>query len=361
MSILNNVNRELVNLNPKKSKVILISHKEDIDGIVSAALLYSNLRQKGYEYDQIDIHLVDYTSLITFFETNIEELKNHTLYIADMGINEKLYALLLQLPLIDTLSEGIYRYYYDHHVINRDAVEIRQEIRKRFHVYENPSLNGLPLKCCTAEIIYTSLIYNDPHYQCLCEYAHIADFKKEGDGEHIKKANELKMFITYYQDTNSRLVDLLLSMQTIENWKSYYKLFVHDTEKIITWYTMQYKQVEKNLIHINGDSHTILISMADLKSEDIVYHMMKKVPGYDIYLGFSRRNNYANIQTGLNIAHIIASHFGGGGHPERAGFKIPDEIQNYINNRKFSYILESDFIKQIKFYLKEYLVMLAQK
>lgn len=350
------IDRELVSLDPKESKVILISHKEDIDGIVSAALLYSNLKQKGYEHGQINIHLVDYTSLITFIEANIEKLKNHTLYLADIGVNEKLYKLLLQLPAVDTLPEGVYRYYYDHHVITGDAFEVRQEIEKRFHVYKNPSLDESALKCCTAEVIYKSLIYSDPHYQRLCKYAHIADFKKEGDGELIKKANELKMFITYYQDTNSRLVDLLLGMQTTETWKNYQKSFVHNTEKITTWYTIQYEQVEKNLIRINGDSYTILLSIADLKAEDIIYYLMKKMPGYDIYLGFSRRNNYANIQTGLNIAHIIASHFGGGGHPGRAGFKIPDEIQNYIDNRKFSYILESDFMKQVKLILSGFIL-----
>lgn len=116
---------------------------------------------------------------------------------------------------------------------------------------------------------------------------------------------------------------------------------------------MQHEQVKKNLIRINSDLHTIIISIADLKSEDIVNYLMKNAPGNDLYIGFSKRNNYANIQTGLNIAHIIASHFGGGGHPERAGFKIPDEIQNYIDNKQFSYILESFFIRQLKIILSD--------
>jgi len=152
---------------------------------------------------------------------------------------------------------------------------------------------------------------------------------------------------------NSKLVDLLIGMQTPETWESYLKSFVHNSEEIIAWVAIQHEQVEKNFVRINSDLHTIIISIADLKSEDIVDYLMKNAPGYDIYIGFSRRNNYSNIQTDLNIAHIIASHFGGGGHPERAGFKIPDEIKNYIDNKQFSYILESFFINQLKIIISE--------
>lgn len=338
---------------PNKSKVFLISHKEDIDGIVSAALLYADLRKKGYKYDEIDIHLIDYTSIINFFGTNIEELKNHTLYLSDIGINKRLYELLLQFSPIETLPEGVYRYYYDHHAINNDAFEIQQELKKRFHVYKNPYFDQLPLNYCTAEIIYKSLKYNDSHFKSLCEYAHIGDFKQEGYGEQIRLANELKMFIAYYQHMNSKLVDLVLGMQTTETWKSYQRSFIYSMGEIASWFNIQYEQVKNNIIRINGGLYTIIISIADLKSEDIVYYLMKNHPGYDIYCGFSRRNNYANIQTGLNIAHILASHFGGGGHPNRAGFKIPDEIQNYIDNKQFHHIIKSVFIKQLKIILSE--------
>lgn len=343
----------LQNLNPKKTKAVLITHKEDIDGMVSAALLYSDLRKNGYEHGQIDICLIDYTSIIALFENNMEKLKNHTLYLADIGMNERLYKLLLQLPPIASLPEEIHRYYYDHHAINGDISEIRREIEKRFHVYKNPALDQFTVKCCTAEVIYSSLEYNNPHYKCLCEYAHMGDFNKEGNGEQIKLVIELSMFITYYQHTDSRLADLLVSMQKPETWESYLKSFVHNAEEISTWVAIQHEEIEKNLIRINGGFRTILISVADLKSEDIVYYLKKSVPGYDIYLGFSKRNNYANIQTGLSIAHIIASYFGGGGHHRRAGFKIPDEIQNYIDDRRFSHIVESAFIKQLKLILSE--------
>lgn len=338
---------------PNKSKVFLISHKEDIDGIVSAALLYSDLRKKGYEYDEIDIHLIDYTSIINFIEINIEELSSHTIYLSDIGINKRLYHLLLQFSPIETLPEGVYRYYYDHHAISNDVFEIKQELKKRFHVYKNSYFDQSLINYCTAEIIYDSLKYDDSHFKSLCEYAHIGDFKQEGYGGHIKLANELKMFISYYQNMNSKLVDLVLGMQTTETWKSYQESFTHSIGEINAWFKIQYEQVKNNIIRINGDSHTIIISIADLKAEDIVYYLMKNYPGYDIYCGFSRRNNYANIQTGLNIAHIIASHFGGGGHPNRAGFKIPDEIQNYIDNEQFHYIIKSLFIEQLKLILSE--------
>lgn len=105
--------------------------------------------------------------------------------MADIGINEEIYKLILRSPPIDSLPEGVYRYYYDHHAITGDAFKIIREIEKRFHVYKNPSLDQLPINCCTAEVIYFSLMYNDPHFQCLCEYAHIGDFRKEEYGKNI--------------------------------------------------------------------------------------------------------------------------------------------------------------------------------
>lgn len=341
----------LQNSNSEKTRAILITHKEDIDGMVSAALLYSDLRKKGHS--QIDICLIDYTSIIALFENNMENLKNQTLYLADIGINEQLYELLLQLPPIASLPEGIHRYYFDHHVINGDISEMRCEIEKRFHVYKNPALDQFAVNCCTSEVIYSSLAYNNSHYKCLCEYAHMGDFNKEGNREQIKSVVELSMFITYYQHTDSRLADLLVSMQKPETWESYLKSFVHNAEEISIWVATNHEEIEKNLIRIKGGFRTILISVADLKSEDIVYYLKKSVPGYDIYLGFSKRNNYANIQTDLGVAHIIASYFRGGGHHGRAGFKIPDEIQIYINDRRFSHIVESVFIKQLKLILSE--------
>lgn len=337
----------------EEQKAILISHKEDIDGIVSAALLYSNLRKVGFKDDQIEIHLMDYTSVIEFLQTNVTKIQKHTLYLADIGINDQIYQLLLRFSPIESLPAGVCRYYYDHHTITGDSSEIYGEIKKRFNEYKNPFISQSVSKICTAEVIYHSLNYHNSYYYHLCEYAHIGDFSKGGDEKTAEIVEELRMFITYYQNMDARLKELILNMQKPETWENYFNSFVHNASEVTQWVVLQQNETKKNLICSKIGSLKIAMSFSDLKSEDIVGYLKKMVPEHDIYLGFSKRNNYVNIQTHTDIAHRIAAYFGGGGHPKRAGFKIPDEILDFIYNKQHIGIMESNFIKKLDWILSE--------
>ena len=332
---------------------IILSHKEDIDGIVSAALLFSYLQSKNNEQEGISVHLLDYTSLLAFFEANILQLKKCDFYLADLGLNEKFYQLLCQLPILDNFTQNHQRFYFDHHKIVGDISTIKIELEKRFSKYINSSLDYGKIKLCSAEVIYFNLNFEDSHFRLLCDYANIVDFKNQDDKEKTIMANVLNRYINYYQRNDAKLLKLVQAMQSKERFAIFKNTLVIESIEINKWYNLQYQIVENQSLKIVDDSCKIIISLAKLKSEEIVNYLTKKEPNYDLYIGFSQGNNYTNIQSKINVAHIIASGFGGGGHSKRAGFKIPFEIQAKINQNKFVDILSSSFINRIKSHLKE--------
>jgi single-stranded-DNA-specific exonuclease len=93
-----------------------ISHKEDVDGICSAALIKA-------AFDISKVILVDYANLISRLERVTAMLdKIEQLFICDLGLskkNEQKFAELLQ-RIVSTGAEVIY---IDHHDINKETLQ----------------------------------------------------------------------------------------------------------------------------------------------------------------------------------------------------------------------------------------------
>ncbi len=93
-----------------------ISHKEDVDGICSAALIKA-------AFDISKVILVDYANLIPRLEKVATMLdKIEQLFICDLGLskkNEQKFAELLQ-RIVSTGAEVIY---IDHHDINKETLQ----------------------------------------------------------------------------------------------------------------------------------------------------------------------------------------------------------------------------------------------
>ncbi len=96
---------------------VCISHKEDVDGICSAALVKA-------AFDISKIVLVDYANLISRLEKIAAMLDNsEQLFICDLGLskkNEQKFAELLQRIIVSTGAEVIY---IDHHDINKETLQ----------------------------------------------------------------------------------------------------------------------------------------------------------------------------------------------------------------------------------------------
>lgn len=102
-------------------KSICISHKEDVDGIVSAALLQNALKIRN-------IFLVDYPNLLNVLDYVITMcIRNKDItriFICDLGLNKKNQNIFLE-KLSTLRSRDIEIFYIDHHYLEP---EIKQKI-----------------------------------------------------------------------------------------------------------------------------------------------------------------------------------------------------------------------------------------
>lgn len=102
-------------------KSICISHKEDVDGIVSAALLQNALKVRN-------IFLVDYPNLLNSLDYTIsicqKQKKFTRVFICDVGLNKKNQNAFIE-KLRTLLLRNIEVIYIDHHYLE---IEIRREL-----------------------------------------------------------------------------------------------------------------------------------------------------------------------------------------------------------------------------------------
>jgi oligoribonuclease NrnB/cAMP/cGMP phosphodiesterase (DHH superfamily) len=100
--------------------VICISHKEDADGICSAAIVKA-------AFDASMVVLVDYANIIRKLEKVVtSEKKIEKLYVCDLGLSKKNEQKFVEL-LGKAVSEGADVTYIDHHDISK---EIMQALKK---------------------------------------------------------------------------------------------------------------------------------------------------------------------------------------------------------------------------------------
>ena len=106
--------------NYSRTKVICISHKEDADGISSAALI-----RQAFGGDAI---LVDYPGQMDALRQVVEDKKLKSLYICDLGLSKK-----TQDEFIDLLSilrkNKVSITYVDHHDIDPNVVKSLEKIK----------------------------------------------------------------------------------------------------------------------------------------------------------------------------------------------------------------------------------------
>jgi RecJ-like exonuclease len=102
------------------SRVICLSHREDVDGLSSAALIKAAFKAKS-------IILVDYSNLISNLQKLIESLSTSEsepifdrVFICDLGLSKKNEKNFIDI-LGKLISKGCKVTYIDHHDLNREA------------------------------------------------------------------------------------------------------------------------------------------------------------------------------------------------------------------------------------------------
>ena len=104
----------------KKTRLVCMSHKEDLDGLASAALV---VQATGSE-----IILVDYANSMNTLREVASDLTLKVLHICDLGLSKKNEAEFVE--IMTALRKRHVRVtYIDHHDINADVLEQLQDIK----------------------------------------------------------------------------------------------------------------------------------------------------------------------------------------------------------------------------------------
>ena len=104
----------------KKSKIVCVSHKEDADGISSAALI-----KQAFGGETI---LVDYPGMMDSMEPLRTDQKLKELYICDVGLNKKNESDFVEL-LTQLRKRSVKVAYIDHHDLDKKIIKQLEKIK----------------------------------------------------------------------------------------------------------------------------------------------------------------------------------------------------------------------------------------
>lgn len=346
----------------KNCATIIISHIEDLDGLVSAALVKCYLVQQKCSPSDISIHLTTYSNLPSLIRSYVGVSSSSALYILDLGLNHDVLSEFIRVSSKIKSFHDQTRIYFDHHKFPIFSEPIEDILNQNFNFVVNPygktsfskkisKAESETKRKCTAELIYDYFpVSKSPFWDRLVCYAHLMDFK-DGDGDEISQmAQKLNRYITFYQNEEKKLYELLNCMADPFTWEQFLQQLPIAMNFINKWYSDQYSVISQSLKKTSFHGYKIIASWADLRSGEITSYLQKLHPEVEIVLGLSVREKYLNIRTTRKFAHRIAELYGGGGHEDRAGFSLSTlwdaEVLNYSPNQPFPLSVLDDFLKR---------------
>src|SRR5215813_9010621 len=112
----------------KETKVICLSHKEDVDGLASSILITAAYKSV------ISVMLVDYANIlsklnqiINLTSANDGNGRRGTLYICDLGLNKKVEKKFVE-NIEKIIANGFKVTYIDHHDLSQDTCILLKKI-----------------------------------------------------------------------------------------------------------------------------------------------------------------------------------------------------------------------------------------
>ena len=326
-----------------KNQTIIISHMEDLDGLVSAALIKQYLIHQECDPSSINVQLTTYPKLPFLLHSYSQSMREKNLYILDLGINREVLAEIINFSATIPDQTEYFRCYIDHHQIPTSFVRsgdlnssptasITDILTQRFDLFINPSkTSSKRSRQCTAELIYDQFSsLQSPFWDQLVQFAHMTDFPKENFGLESPTAHQLNRYVTFYQHDVNRLYALLDCMIDPSSWAQFLKEMSVEMTRIDEWYANQYVLIQRSTTQFTLGDKMFIAAWADLRSGEITSDLQSLYPGTDFILGLSVREKYLNIRTPHKQASRIAAVYGGGGHEDRAGFKLPSHWEKYI-------------------------------
>ena len=316
-----------------RTKVICISHKEDNDGISSAALI-----RQAFGGDSI---LVDYPGQMEAFQQVVNDEKLKSLFICDLGLSKKTQDEFID--ILTTLRKNkISVTYIDHHDIDPNVVKALQKIKvKVIH-----DIN----ECTTVQIYnaYKSKLNDHASFVATC--AAITDYMEDRPlGSKLLQMYDRQFalisatVLTYNIVGRQREPDYLLYL--VEELSE--SKFPHDIPNTYEFAQIQVEKLSQMIAKVKKGMKTMSnlghMEILDAGASGAVNFVMG-LSGKDVGVAYKERVDHGiyavsvrgskNCKVHLGrIVNILATDLGGsgGGHDKACGAVVPKaKIKKFI-------------------------------
>ena len=318
----------------KKSKIVCVSHREDADGISSAALI-----KQAFGGETI---LTDYPGMMDDMEPlrSDEELKE--LYICDLGLNKKNESDFVEL-LTQLRKRRIKISYIDHHDLDKKIINQLKKIK--VNVVHDTN------ECASVQVYNTYKRKLNDHAAFVAACAAITDYMEDRPlGSKLLQIFDRQFALisatvmTYNIVGHQKEPDYLLYLvdelseskypHEIPNSFEFAQLQVEKLASIISKVKENMK-LKKNLGYMeitdSGASGAVNFVLG-LSGKDVGVAYKERVD-YGVYAVSVRGSKQCKIHLGRLINKITTDIGGsGGGHDKACGASIPkDKITKFIN------------------------------
>jgi RecJ-like exonuclease len=321
------------------SVIVCLSHREDVDGISSAALIKSAFKTKS-------VVLVDYANIITslqkFAESSSMENRIDKLFICDLGLSKKNEQKFTEI-VGKIISKGSKVTYIDHHDLSRETALTL----KKIGVVLVHSIDE-----CTSVLIYNKFKKKlKPSAAFFAAAGALTDYMENKpiassivsrfDKQFLMlEATVLSYIISSSQHDNEfllKIVDTLSGMKYPHEIEGGFSIAKKYAQKV----SEAAKKIEEsivktdNLAYVQGDlelSASTIVNFVLGSSEKPVAMVYKLKDDINSYVISIRGSKNCNLHLGRAV-NDIASDVGGsgGGHDRACGAVIPkNKLHEFI-------------------------------
>ena len=318
----------------KKSKIVCVSHREDADGISSAALI-----KQAFGGETI---LTDYPGMMDDMEPLRTDEKLKELYICDLGLNKKNESDFVEM-LTQLRKRRIKISYIDHHDLDKKIINQLKKIK--VNVVHDTN------ECASVQVYNTYKRKLNDHAAFVAACAAITDYMEDRPfGSKLLQIFDRQFALisatvmTYNIVGHQKEPDYLLYLvdelseskypHEIPNSFEFAQLQVEKLASIISKVKENMK-LKKNLGYMeitdSGASGAVNFVLG-LSGKDVGVAYKERVD-YGVYAVSVRGSKQCKIHLGRLINKITTDIGGsGGGHDKACGASIPkDKITKFIN------------------------------
>ncbi len=318
----------------KKSKIVCVSHREDADGISSAALI-----KQAFGGETI---LTDYPGMMDDMEPLRTDEKLKELYICDLGLNKKNESDFVEM-LTQLRKRRIKISYIDHHDLDKKIINQLKKIK--VNVVHDTN------ECASVQVYNTYKKKLNDHAAFVAACAAITDYMEDRPlGSKLLQIFDRQFALisatvmTYNIVGHQKEPDYLLYLvdelseskypHEIPNSFEFAQLQVAKLASIISKVKENMK-LKKNLGYMeitdSGASGAVNFVLG-LSGKDVGVAYKERVD-YGVYAVSVRGSKQCKIHLGRLINKITTDIGGsGGGHDKACGASIPkDKITKFIN------------------------------